>query len=99
MLNPLERHAAVERFLNDQTGAEWVRLRNVLLEDMPVRVIITIDGGNYQGAAATGPVVLNVLDYDNWRACDEEHEDEAKYYAELEAEVEGLKTDPTAVFL
>lgn len=64
-----------------------------------MRVILTIEGGNYQGAAATGPVVVEVLDYDNWRACDEAHQDEAKYYADLEAEVERLQADPTATLL
>ncbi len=99
MLNPLERHAAVERFLNNQTDDEWRRLRNVLLGDDPVRMIVTIDGGNYQGAAATGPIEMSVLDYDNWRVCDSEHHDEAEYYAQLEAEVEQMKNDPTAALV
>ena len=99
MLHPSDRHAAVEQFLNNQSDEEWTRLRNVMLEDMPLRVIVTIDGGNYQGAAATGPVELEVLDYDNWLASDEGHEGEAEYYAKLETEVERLKDDPTAVLL
>jgi hypothetical protein len=66
---------------------------------MPLHVIVTIEGGNYQGAAATGPVVIEVLDYDNWRACDTGHEDEAEYYAKLETEVERLKDDPSAELL
>lgn len=65
----------------------------------PLRAIVTIQGGNYQGAIASGPIELSVLDYDNWEACDEGHEDEAKHYAELEAEVERLKTDPTNILL
>jgi len=96
MLNPLKRRAAVEQFLNDQSDEEWLRLRNVILDDHPLRVIVTIQGGNYQGAAATGPVVVEILDYDNWKACDEAHQDEAQYYADLEAEVERLQADPTA---
>lgn len=99
MLNPLERHAAVERFLNAQTDEEWARLRNAILEDMPVRIIVTINGGNYQGAAATGPIDLSVLDYDNWKACDDDHQEEAAYYADLEAEVEKLKNDPNATLI
>lgn len=99
MLNPLERHAAVERFLNTQTDEEWARLRNVLLEDTPVRIIVTIQGGNYQGATATGPIDLSILDYDNWAACDKDHADEAQYYAELEKEIERLKTDPSATLI
>lgn len=99
MLNPSERPAAVEQFLNNQTDEEWATLRNVLLSDMPLRVIVTIDGGNYQGAAATGPIEIEVLDYDNWRACDEGHENEAEYYAKLETEVEQLKDDPSSVLL
>lgn len=99
MLNPLERHAAVQRFLDNQADDEWTRLRNVLLEDMPVRIIITIQGGNYQGAATTGPIGLDVLDYDNWRACDEDHQEDAEYYADLEAEVEKLKNDPNTTLI
>ena len=99
MLNPLERRAAVEQFLNNQSDEDWTRLRNVLFEDMPLRVIVTIDGGNYRGAVATGPVEIEVLDYDNWRACDEGHKEEAEYYAKLETEVERLKDDPSSVLL
>jgi len=99
MLGISERCRAVEQFLNNQTDEEWTRLRNVILEDMPLRVIVTIDGGNYQGAAATGPVIVEILDYDNWKACDEGHQDEAQYYANLEAEVERLQADPTATLL
>ena len=65
----------------------------------PLRVIVAIQGGNYQGAIASGPIELSVLDYDNWEACGEGHEDEAKHYAELEAELERLKTDPTVTLL
>jgi hypothetical protein len=99
MLSPSERCSAVEQFLNNQTDEEWKRLRNAILEDLPLRVIVTIEGGNYQGAAATGPVVIDVLDFDNWKACDAAHQDEAKYYADLEAEVERLQADPTATLL
>jgi hypothetical protein len=99
MLNPSERRSAVERFLRSPSDEEWRTLRNVILEDVPLRVIVTIEGGNYQGAAATGPVVLEILDYDNWKACDEAHQDEAKYYADLEAELERLIVDPTATLL
>jgi hypothetical protein len=99
MLNPLKRRAAVEQFLKDQSDEEWARLRTAILEDMPLYVIVTIEGGNYQGAAATGPVVVEVLDYDNWKACDEAHRDEAQYFADLEAEVKRLQADPTATLL
>jgi hypothetical protein len=99
MLNPLERRAFLERFLNNQTDAEWARLRNAILDDIPVRVIVTIQGGNYQGAAATGPIDLGVLDYDNWEACGDDHQDEAEYYADLEAEVEKLKNDSGATLI
>jgi hypothetical protein len=93
------RLAAAERFLNAPSDEEWANLRTMILRDQPVRVIVTIGGGNYQGAAATGPVVLEILDYDNWKACDEAHQDEAKYYAELEAEVERLNSDPPTTLL
>ena len=63
----------------------------------PLRVIVAIQGGNYQGAIASGPIELSVLDYDNWEACDEGND--AKHYAELEAEFERLKTDPTNILL
>lgn len=99
MINPLERHAVVERFLNNQTDEKWAKLRNILLADVPVCIIVTIEGGNYQGAAATGPIDLSVLDYDNWKACDEDHQDEAAYYANLEAEVENLKNDPNTTLI
>jgi hypothetical protein len=99
MLYPVQRYVAVEQFLNNQTDEEWARLRNVLLKDMPVRVIITIQGGNYQGAAATGPIDLGVLDYDNWKACGDDDQDEAEYYADLEAEVEKLKNDSGATLI
>ena len=45
MISPSERCSAVEQFLNNQSDEEWTRLRNVMLEDMPLRVIVTIDGG------------------------------------------------------
>jgi hypothetical protein len=96
---PTERLAAVERFLSKPSDEEWAKLRNVILSDHPLRVIVTIEGGNYQGAVATGPIDLSVLDIDNWEACDEAHNDEAEYYAKLETEVERLQADPTATLL
>ncbi len=67
---------------------------------------MTIEGGNYQGAVANGPIDLSILDYDNWEVCDETHEDDAEHYAELaehyaesEAEVERLKADHTTTLL
>ena len=62
------------------------------------RVIVTIQGGNYQGAAATSEVNLAILDYDNWndsQCC----EDEKAYYAELEEEVARLQETPGACLL
>jgi hypothetical protein len=93
------RLAAVERFVKAPSEEEWANLRATILRDHPLRVILIIQGGNYQDAAATGPVVIEVLDYDNWKACDEAHQDEAKYYAELEAEVERLNSDPPTTLL
>jgi len=97
-LDPLERQAAVQRFLDKQTDDEWKRLRNVLCADRPPRVIVTISGGSYQGAACTANIDLDILDYDNWQGCDDEaHSDEMKHYAALEREIESLKTDPNAI--
>jgi hypothetical protein len=93
------RIAAVERYLKAPSDEEWAKLRKMVLNDRLLRVIVIIQGGNFQGAAATGPVVVEVLDYDNWEACDEAHQDEAKYYAELEAEVERLNSDSTSTLL
>lgn len=98
-LGTAERLAAAERFLRNPTDEAWAKLRNTDFGDNPVRVIVTISGGNYQGAVATGPVDLSILDYDNWEACDEGQEDEAKRYAELETEVERLKADPSTTLL
>ncbi len=98
LLDPLERQAAVNRFLDQQTDEEWQRLRNVLCADLPPRVIVTISGGSYQSAACTANVDLDILDYDNWQGCeDEAHSDEMEHFAALEREIESLKTDPSAV--
>ena len=94
-----DRIAAAERYLRSPSDEEWTTLRNMVLNDHPLRMIVTIQGGNYQGEAATGPVEVEVLDYDNWKACDEAHQDDAQYYADLEAEVERLRADPTATLL
>jgi hypothetical protein len=97
-LDPLERQAAVNRFLDKQTDEEWQRLRNVLCADLPPRVIVTISGGSYQSAACTANIDLDILDYDNWQGCDDEaHSDEMEHFAALEREIESLKTDPSAV--
>lgn len=97
-LDPLERQAAVQRFLDKQTDEEWKRLRNVLCADLPPRVIVTVSGGSYRGAACTANIDLDILDYDNWQGCDDEaHSDEMEHYAALERETESLKTNPSAV--
>lgn len=97
-LDPLERQAAVQRFLDKQTDEEWKCLRNVLCADLPPRVIVTISGGSYQGAVCTANIDLDILDYDNWQACDDEaHSDEMEHYAALDGEIESLKTDPNAI--
>jgi hypothetical protein len=56
------------------------------------RVIIRIQGGNFQGASANTFVDLSILDIDNMNACDPVgNKNELDYYLELEQEVETLK--------
>jgi hypothetical protein len=56
------------------------------------RVIIRIQGGNFQGASANTFVDLSILDIDNMNACDPVHnKNELDHYLELEQEVETLK--------
>jgi hypothetical protein len=56
------------------------------------RVIIRIEGGNFQGASANTSVDLSILDIDNKNACDPvANKDDLDYYRRLEEEVETLK--------
>ncbi len=34
------------------------------------KIIVFINGGNFQGTIATCPIDIHILDYDNWRAGD-----------------------------
>ena len=55
------------------------------------RVIVRIEGGNFQGASANMFVDLSILDIDNMDACDPvRNEWELDYYRRLEREVETL---------
>lgn len=55
------------------------------------RVIVRIEGGNFQGASANMFVDLSILDIDNMEACDPvRNEWELGYYRRLEREVETL---------
>jgi hypothetical protein len=56
------------------------------------RVIVRIEGGNFQGASANMFVNLSILDIDNMDACDPiRNKDELDYYRKLEREVETLQ--------
>jgi hypothetical protein len=60
------------------------------------RVIIRIEGGNFQGASSNMYVDLSVLDIDNKEACEANRKDERckeslAYYRYLEKELETLK--------
>jgi hypothetical protein len=64
----------------------------VVQEEMVPRVIIRIEGGNFQGASANTYVYLSVLDIDNKNACDPvDNKDDLAYYRSLEKEVKKLK--------
>ena len=55
------------------------------------RVIIRIEGGNFQGASGNMFVNLSILDIDNMDACDPvRNKWELDYYRKLEREVEKL---------
>ena len=55
------------------------------------RVIVRIEGGNFQGASGNMFVDLSILDIDNMEACDPvRNKRELDYYRKLEREVETL---------
>jgi hypothetical protein len=55
------------------------------------RVIVRIEGGNFQGASANMFVDLSILDIDNMDACDPvRNKRDLEYYWGLEREVETL---------
>jgi hypothetical protein len=65
---------------------------NTIQGDIIPRVIIRIEGGNFQGASANTFVDLSVLDIDNKNACDPvNNKNDLDYYQKLEQEVESLK--------
>ena len=56
------------------------------------RVIVRIEGGNFQGASANMFVDLSILDIDNMEACDPvRNKRDLDYYRKLEREVETLR--------
>jgi len=78
-------YAKDEKFKNQQED-------NIVQEEIIPRVIIRIEGGNFQGASANTFVYLSVLDIDNKNACDPiNNKEDLDYYQSLEKEVETLK--------
>lgn len=77
-------NAAEERITDKQEG------ETTLATAMP-RVIVRIEGGNFQGASANMFVNLSILDIDNMEACDPvRNKRDLDYYRKLEREVETL---------
>lgn len=76
---------ASDRKINDkQKGAMTLPI------PMP-RVIVRIEGGNFQGASGNTFVDLSILDIDNLKACEDAHNKRGlDYYRRLEREVETL---------
>jgi hypothetical protein len=76
---------AADRKITDKQDGEPIEAAA-----MP-RVVVRIQGGNFQGASANMFVDLSILDIDNMEACDPVlNEWELNYYRGLEQEVEEL---------
>jgi hypothetical protein len=76
---------AVDRMMTDKQEGEAIEAAA-----MP-RVIVCIEGGNFQGASANMFVDLSILDIDNMEACDPvRNKRDLDYYRKLEREVETL---------